>query len=401
MDLLNENQNQKQQPQKGKKIVLSLLIVSVIAVIAIVALMVYVESNKVIPKTIYINGKQQETTTGLMIEDASSGNTYISLKDLAEIVGYEYDNSEYKKYAKDTTKCYIKNNNLIVGFEQDSNRIYKYEENTNLDYQYYTLQYNIINNNNKLYIALTDLQKAINAYCTMDTNKVININTIEYLAELYQEKLKDTGYLVTTEQNNQKALAYGWIIVSKNDRYSVLDTNLEELISAKYKTIYFDEYNSNYIVSNADGQYGIITTSGQLELTLKYDGLEVLNYENMLYKVKNNNMYGILKKDGSLLTDIIYEDIGYPADSSNKIIYTLIIPRLDGYTGETIVVKSDKKYGLIYLENGQTYLPADALDKIYAVSDMGQIYYKAEIEKQTVDLSEYLIFRQTQQVVLN
>lgn len=400
MDLLNENQYQTQQPPKGKKIILLLLIISVISVVAIVILMIYLESNKVIPNTLYINGVQQEISNDLMFED-TLGNKYIALKDLAEKVGYEYYSSEYNKYGTDTAKCYIKNKNLIVGFELDSNKIYKYEENTNLDYQYYVLTNNIVVYNDKLYIAMADLQKALNAYCTIDTNKVIKINTIEYLAESYQEQLKETGYSVTTEQNNQKALAYGWIIVNKDGMWSVLDTNFEEIIGSKYKTIYFDEYNLNYIVSNTNNQYGIITTSGQIEQSLKYDGLEVLNYENMFYKVKNNNMYGIMKKDGSLLTEIIYEEIGYPAEPANKILYTLIIPELDGKSGETIVVKQNKKYGLVYLKNGQTYLPCDHLDKLYSVKDMGQIYYKIEAEKQTMELLNYLTIRQTQQVVLN
>lgn len=400
MDLLNENKyNQKQTP-KGKKVVLLLLIISIIAVIAIVSLMIYLEANKVITDTLYIDGVKQETGNDITYNDPE-GNRYISLKDLAEKVGYEYYSSEYGKYGTDTTKCYIKNKNLIVGFELDSNQIYKYEENTNLDYQYYTLKYNIAIYNNKLYIAMADLQKALNAYCTIDTNKVISISTMEYLASSYQEQLKETGYSVVTEQNNQKALAYGWIIVTKDGMLSVLDTNFEEIIGSKYKTIYFDEYNTNYIVSNINGRYGIIKASGQIEKSLIYDGLELLNYENMLYKVKNNNMYGIMKKDGTLLTDIVYEDIGYPADPTNKILYTLIIPELNGKSGKTIVVKQNKKYGLIYLENGQTYLPTDHLDKLYSVNDMGQIYYKVEAEKQTVDLLDYLNYRETQQVTLN
>lgn len=348
----------------------------------------------------YINGAQVEITPDLFLTD-SQGNQYISLRDLSELLGYEYDNSEYQKYGVDTTKCYIKNKNLISGFETGTNIMYKYEEGTNLDYQYYTLRYNIATYNNKLYISIADLRQALNCSCTVSENKEIKINTMENLAKICQEKLNESGYTVATDQNSQKALAYGWVIVSKNGVYSVLNTNFEEIIGAKYSSIYFDEYNLNYIVSNTNGQYGIIANTGAIQQTLKYDGLEVLNYENMLYKAKNNNKYGIVKSDGTMLTQIIYDDIGYKADPANKILYTLIIPDLNGKMGKTIVVKQNNKYGLISIKTGETYLPCDHLDKLYSVNELGEIQYRIEAENKAAGLLEYLTIRGTQTVVIN
>ena len=123
--------------------------------------MIFLEANKVTPEILKINGEQKEEVSDLTIKD-TNGNKYIALKDLAEFLGYEYDSSEYQKYGTDTTQCYIKNGNLISGFEIDSNKMYKYEEGTTLDYQYYTLKHNIITYNNRMYVALTDLQKALN-----------------------------------------------------------------------------------------------------------------------------------------------------------------------------------------------------------------------------------------------
>lgn len=400
MDLLNQNQYEKPKQTTGKKMVITLLILSVIAIVAIIAIMAYIAANTEVKDTLYINDVQQEITGELIVSDAQ-GIQYISLKDLSTLLGYEYYNSEYNNYGIDNTKCYIKNNKLISGFELDSNKIYKYEEGTNLDYQYYTLNYNILAYNNKLYISLVDLKQALNLYCTKNENKEIKIYTIESLATAYQEKLKEAGYTVTTDQNNQKALAYGWVIVSKDGMWSVLNTELQEIIGLKYSSIYFDEYNLNYIVSNSNGQYGIITTSGIIEHSLKYDGMEVLNYENNLYKVKYNNLYGIMKKDGKMLTEIIYEEIGYKADATNKILYTLIIPEVDGKSGPLIVVKQNKLYGLITLETGETFLPCDHLEKLYSISELGEIQYKIEAEKHTMDLLDYLRWRGTEIVQLN
>ena len=401
MDLLNENIEPKVKEPKGKKTVLVLLILSIVLVIGIIILMVYLQANKVVPETLFINGEQKEIKADLLVSDVS-GNRYISLKDLADMLEYEYDSSQYKTYITDTTKCYIKNNKLVTGFELDSKTIYKYEEDTNLDYQYYTLNHNILIYNNKLYIAVSDLPKAINAQYSVNSNNSIIINSLGYLAEAYQEKLKDTGYTIAQDQNNQKAISYGLLIVSKNGTYNVLNTNLEEAITTKYSSIYFDEQNLNFIVSSINGEYGIISTTGQARQSLRYDDLQILNYEYKLYKVKNNDKYGIMKENGTLLTQIAYDDIGFPGDSNQKILYTLIIPELnDRLNKKTIVVKQNGKYGLVYLDNGEVFLPCDHLDKLYSISDLGQVYYKIEAEKQTLDLTYYLEIRGMQTVELN
>ncbi len=351
--------------------------------------------NQKVEDTLYINGQQIAITEELIIQD-SNGNRYIALRDLAELLGYDYNNSEYQSYGVDTTKCYIKNGNLISGFELGTNIMYKYEEGTNLDYQYYTLNYNIVTYNNKLYIAMIDLIQALNSSYTIATNNEMRISSMENLAQTYQAALTESGYTISPDKNNQKALAYGWIIASRNGAYSILNTNFEEIIGTRYSSIYFDEYNSNYIVSNASGQYGIIKNTGTIQQTLRFDGLEILNYENMLYKVKNNNKYGIMKADGTMLTQIIYDEIGYQADPANKILYTLIIPDLDGTMGKTIVVKQNEKYGLISLETGETYLACDHLDKLYSVNELGEIQYRVEVESMTLGLLEYITARKEQ-----
>lgn len=400
MDLLNENQYQKTEEPKGKKIVLVLLILSIVLVIIIIALMIVLGSQETVGITLYINDQQQELSDTLIIQD-EQGNQYIELENLSDILGYQFDNSEYQTYGVDTTKCYIRNENLISGFELDSNIVYKYEIGTNLDYQYYDLNHNIIMYNGKLYIAIADLVEALNLYCTTDENNVIRISSAEHLSNSYQQQLQERGYTLSTDQNNQKALAYGWLIVSKDGVWSVLNTSFEEIIGAKFASIYFDEVNLNYIVSNSNGKYGIIDNTGVIEQPLKYDGLEPLNYENMLYKVKNNNQYGIMKSDGTMLAQIIYDEIGYQAEPQSNILYTLIIPELENETEKTIVVKQNEKYGLIYLETGETFLPCDHLDKLYSVNELGEVEYKVEVQEQTLDLLQYLELRNLITVDLN
>ncbi len=403
MDLLNENQYKESSAPKGKKIVLLLLILSIIFTILIIGLIIYISTNRVPEEKLFINGEQKEITQDLFVND-QLGNQYIELKNLVELLGYEFENGEYQKDEVDTSKFYVKNQNLITGFEVGSNRIYKYEEGTNLDYQYYTLNCNIITNeNNRIYIGLGDLTKALNCSYSINENKENRIESMEYLATTYQEKLNESGYVVASDQNNQKSFAYGRIIASRDGVWNILNENLED-IGLKYSSIYFDEQNESYIVSNTSGKYGIIAIDGAIKETLKYEDLTILNYENMLYKVKNNNKYGIMKSNGkslTKLTDIEYDDIGYSENLSNKILYTLIIPELEKNMSKTIVVKKDNKYGLVYLATGDTYLPCDYLDKIYSISDLGETKYMVEIGTRKMELLNYLIERGTYVVDLN
>ena len=116
MDLLNENQYQKTEEPKGKKIVLILLILSIVLVIIIIALMIVLGSQETVGITLYINDQQQELSDTLIIQD-EQGNQYIELENLSDILGYQFDNSEYQTYGVDTTKCYIRNDFSFDGFQ--------------------------------------------------------------------------------------------------------------------------------------------------------------------------------------------------------------------------------------------------------------------------------------------
>ena len=79
MDLLNENQYQKTEEPKGKKIVLILLILSIVLVIIIIALMIVLGSQETVGITLYINDQQQEISDNLIIQD-NQGNQDIELE---------------------------------------------------------------------------------------------------------------------------------------------------------------------------------------------------------------------------------------------------------------------------------------------------------------------------------
>ena len=69
---------------------------------------------------------------------------------------------------------------------------------------------------------------------------IMFVTNIQTYTPMYQASATFTVTTnTTTDQNNQKALAYGWIVVSKDGVWSVLNTNFEEIIGAKFASIYF------------------------------------------------------------------------------------------------------------------------------------------------------------------
>ena len=402
MDLLNQNYNTRPQKSKGARMVKMALVICILLVIVIVALMIYLQLNKTPQMILEVNGNKIQLQQDIIVSDAN-GSKYISLIDLADILGYKYNNGAYMEYEEDKTKCYIDNNYEIVSFSQDSSLIYKTTESSQIDYEYYKLTKNIIMYQDKLYIGIDDLGQALNVVCNASNANNIIIQTITYASNNHTEQLKtsNSSYKLTTDNNNLKAMAYGMLIASRDDLWGVLNQNYQEIIGNKYKTIQFDEYTMTYIVSNERNQYGIITTDGSIKIALKYDSIKIINHEPLLYEVSQDKKYGIMEEDGQMLTDIEYDRIGYPQELQNKINYTLIIPDLDGKTGKTVVVCKDGKYGLIYLTNGKTFLECDTLDKLYEVEELGELKYRVEIDKNVYTLEEYIEYAKRQTMVIN
>lgn len=99
-------------------------------------------------------------------------------------------------------------------------------------------------------------------------------------------------------------------------------------------------------------------------------------------KVKRLEKYGVIKEDGSLIGEIKYDGIGYPENKAEEINYTLIIPKLNENIPQSIVVCSDKKYGLMELETGKEIVSC-ILEGIYSTTDNNNFFY-AKLQKDKV-----------------
>lgn len=391
MDLLNQNSNSyNSKPEKPSslKMVIALLVICIVAMIIIILAMLFVKSSQPSTQSLVINGEQVKLDQGIIVVDQNQ-KQYISIEYIANALGYKYNRGEFGKAGENKEKCYLDDDGEIVGMSANSVSIYKTSQGSQLDYVYGKLKNDVLLHEGKLYISLEDIAYALNV--VYDQAKG-TITTPEVLATAHRENLETKQYALTEEKTNLRAMTYGMLVVSFNNLWGVMGTEYNEIIGNKYRTMEFSECTESFIVSNERNMFGTINLDGSANIPLRYDSLKIINHEPLLYEVSKDKKYGILDKNGELLTKegIVYDRIGYPENEANQINYTLIIPDLDGKTGQTIVVCKDKKYGLINAITGKTFLECDELDRIYEIETVEGIEYRVQIKDETMLLEDYI-----------
>ena len=398
MDLLGQETHKKQKTN-GQKIVLMLIITLVILSIFILVMIFALGSNKTKKLGLFINGTNIQISEGMLISN-EDGINYISLQKLSTLIGYNYLRGGYEEYVEDNTKCYLENENQVIGFETDNSKIYKTIQNSQTDYEYYNLKNNIIQSNDTLYIALEDLSVGCNAVYTFSEqqNRII-INTTENLAKGYISTFTQNGLTINEEFQNKEAIAYNMVVVANEaGKLGVVDTSLNTIIGHKYSTMQFDEFSQNFIVSN-DSKYGIISKQGNIIVDLKYESIRIINYSPLLYEVKLNNKFGVIDANGKLIINTVFDKIGF-SEKTSLTEPTLIIENVNE-NQDAIVVVSAGKYGLADLATGQLITNCE-LEKIYSRKDeSGKKHYYVQLQNTEVDLARYIEYINTTTVVTN
>ncbi len=398
MSLLDQEVKKQEQP-KGKKIVLSLLILSIILFVFAIIIMLGISGNKTKPLTLVINKDNVTIDNNLLINQ--DGKNYISISKIANLIGYEYLKGEYQQYDEDNTntKFYLQNQEQVVQFSADSNMIYKVDLNSNLDYEEYKLENKILKTNNLLYIALDDLDIALNVvYKYIEKDNNIELNTVDELTESYKESLpKETNNKIITisdEFNNKKAIAYDMLVVSNDKgKWGVIDKNLITKIGNKYSSMEFIESAGVFIVSD-NNKYGVVSKNATNPIIdLNYEKIEIINNSPVYYKVKLAGKYGIIDQNGKPIINNSYDSMGY---FSNNVTQesVLVIEGLGTNNNNALVVKAKEKYGLVNLDNGETIIDC-TLDKIYSKNVSGEKQYYIELQEQEISLDKYIEYLST------
>lgn len=389
MDLL-ENNKKKNEKTKAQKIILILLVISIILCLIVgIAKVILSMQEGTQPYTISIDGENINLTE-LQLRSSENGVEYVSLKAICNKLGYSYYNGEFRVTEEDKSRGYIFNGTDIIQFFADSKKIYKTSEDSNKDYQYYNIDNNILISEDNLYIAVNDLDVALNLILTYSEkdNKTVIITPSNWISQ-NSEGFEAQGVTISDTPENIKALSYGYVVIGKDNRYGVINLAGKELIGNKYLSVEFVEYTGEFIISNTNNQFGVVTSDGEAKINLQYDSLEILNYNPLLYKVKKLQKYGILKEDGTIINDITFDSIGYPRNKEKEIDYTLIIPNINENIPESIVVCSGGKYGLLNIEKGEMVLDC-TLNGIYSATKDGVVYYIVETQEKKTFLEDYI-----------
>ena len=204
----------------------------------------------------------------------------------------------------------------------------------------------------------------------------------------------------TMIQENTFITPYKESIMYKNDnnnKYGVITTSMQQVITPKYKEIKYNEYTGNFIVAASNGKYGVISKDGQeVIVEVKYDSVRIVNYDPLMYEVKLNNKYGIINKEGKVIANTEYDKLGYAGDKTKEQNAVLIIKNVyDNKDG--IVVCKNNKYGILDIETGREITPVESeITKIYSKTDnTGKKEYYVELSNQEVLLSKYVEYVNT------
>lgn len=368
MDLMNNIPDNNKKVTKIKLWFIVVIVLIVLLIFSAGGIWIYIQNLTKNQFKFYIDGvKQSGYSQNLFLYQ--DDKIYVSIKEIAPLLGYRVYNGGYMEYTEDTTKCYINNSKELVTFESNSSKMYKYNvlESNSKDTQTVSADEPIKSIGTNLYITSESFCKAFNIMFNEDkSTNSISIFTLDYLANYYTKQVKNaavtrdqSGFSESVLYNNQKALLYNMIIIQdkQTNLYGManLDDPTNPVIGMRYSSIEFIEGSEDFIVrtSGSRPKVGIIGNDGVTKVRLEYDNIKELDKNLGLYLVTSNNKQGIVNKNGKIIVYQDYDQIGLPGDivdsnvKNRYILYDNCIP-----------VCRNNKWGLLDI-NGNEILPME------------------------------------------
>lgn len=303
MNLIDNEVNEKKiQNTKTIKIIGITIIILVVIAIGLISYLSYEKSKEF---KYLLNGSKQTFSSDLFYFD-ESGDIYISIKDLSNVlaknaVKAEYNNGKYKEYNENTTECNIEQEYEVAGYELNSDKMYKVMLD-DLSYEYFTLDKQVKSFNGKLYTTQKGIEIGFNIMMRYDeSNNSINMYTLDALVESYAKSQNNT--VINSKDmsfSNKKALKYDMIIISNsNNEYGVKKISTGEIIlGTKYSNLKFIESTKDFIVTTPEKKQGIISTTKGKDIEPQYAEIKKLKEDLSLYLVKNDkDKYGVYNRE--------------------------------------------------------------------------------------------------------
>lgn len=379
--------------QKKKMILTGLIVTSIIFVVVLVILLVLMGQESKKTKIQFGDKIYKTKTTDLTAQDGiyqqktieynkenlpilvitPQSEIYYCIETVSKLSNYSYKNGAYGDDVDESRdKCFIDNGGEYVTFIANSNKITKNIKNIetydgelkvvnelrrayndsnqksdDLEEESFILDNPVIQFDGKLYAAYDGINKGFNMNIVQD-GATLQFHTLEDLVNGYSNSLSTSGYALTQNFRNKRALSDGYAVVGKNDEYGVVELSTgNEIISLKYDSVEYVQSIGEFIVSSKSN-FGMIKP-GQANPTIKlsYESIELLDAEKRLYIVQFNGKYGVLNAKGEEIIPTEYDQIGLKdvkAYKSQGITNKYII------ANECIPVMRNNNYGLYNLD---------------------------------------------------
>ena len=365
MDLMENIPNNN--PKKVTGIKIGFIIVVILIILLIIAAgAIWIYSQQILSSQFKfdLDGKRQSNYSESLFL-FQNDKVYISIRDIAPLLGYNVYNGGYGEYTEDKSKCYVNNSKEIVSFETNSDKIYKYSVTSsgNSEGQSFDIDSPILSSGSNMYISSDGLVRAFNVRFDYNTgNNEVSIFSLSYLANYYSGQITNAAITTSTSglsesviYNNQKALLYNLVVIKDDTtkQYGVasLANPTNTIIGTRYSSIEFMEGSNDFIVKTSDNKMGIIGSDGITKVRLEYDDIKELDKNLGLYLVTSNNKQGVVNSNGKVIVYQDYDQIGLPNTINDSNVTNKYI-----LMDNCIPVKRNNKWGLIDI-NGNEIAP--------------------------------------------
>ena len=319
-----DSQPVEDEKVKSKKMMIILGIAMAVLFVLILCIIFYISYIEKNTLKLYIDNSKISLKSDMVL--VNNGDIFISIDDIAEKIGYEKNNGEYKShYVEDASKRYLENKYETVSYITDSDEIYKAilpaSQNEEIEYEYFKIDKPVFKSNDKMYISIDGLCKGCNlGYSYTKENNTIKIYTLDYFCSLYATKMPESVELSERDDvetyKNRKALLYDMVVVKNSTgKYGVKDPSGNAIIGEKYKSMAFVEGEEEFIVETDEGKFGIIDKKGTIKFEPDYASIKEIDKTRGLYLVSKKSstsriQYGIVNRSERTIVYIEYEQIG-------------------------------------------------------------------------------------------
>ncbi len=368
---LEESDSYKDQIEKNtrnrRSVMLSIVLCAFLMAFLFIIIMILKYQDSITEK-LFLDGKQIAIPQDFYRD--IDGETYINLRNMASILGYNYTKGVYGEYNENEDSAYMQNDFEILAVTAENESYSKYVEVIGKDLMISEIPVTLKSENG--YSEIFKIEKTVkfvdgNLYAPLEyVPEMFNVQidwqefrkrvySLENIMTEAKKRIVKMGYgEISGYYENLRAILYGYAIVGNGNTenpstaYGVISlSDGKEIISIKYDDIKFIQNVKEFYITAANGTVGILGSDGSTIINpSEFEEISLMDEEKELYLVKKGEEYGVLNRNGKVIIYAENDEIGY---DTSKFDSDLIDNSYILY-GKVIPVEKSGKYGLYNLD---------------------------------------------------